>query len=230
MSAFPWDKDYVKPAPGRENAIHEIRSAAQAASVAARKSMELRDDARIENRKKKKLPDDFNPEYGPLIFLRDEDLTARDLQMIERFVDAYFETWSTTKAYIAANPGELVTLQACSRAGRELFQSPAVQKRLKAVVDSMEEDQLISRKTVLMGLMREANHFGGDATHGGRIRAWMGLARIKEMDVQVTKTDVNIRGGVMIVPGSPDGQIIDVEAWEKHSEAQQLELKEEVRK
>lgn len=217
MSAFPWDKDYVKPPAEKETAIRERRVAAGKASGVARR----------EKSKKTEVAVGESKPHGPLYYLDDENITHRQLEQIQAFVDAYLQTWSPGQSWLMSGGSREMN---ATKAGFDMLQSPAVQKRLQAVVDAMDEEKLLTRKTVLVGLLREANHFTGDATHGGRIRAWMGLARIKKMDVQVVEQNVNVRGGVMIIPGTPDGQIIDVEMWEKTSEEQQTLLKEEVRK
>lgn len=215
MSVFPWDAKYVRPGTEPEPMPEPAKPKPE--KVAKRV-------------KKDPKPDDpiVADPHGPLYYVKDEDITHSQLEQVNAFVTAYLQTWSPGLAWKLSGGSPHVS---ASKAGFDLLQSPAVQKRLNAVVESLEEEQLLSRKTVLMGLLKEAHHYGGDATHGGRIRAWMGLARIKKMDVQVTEQNINVRGGVMVIPGAPDGgEIIDVEMWEKASETQQQLLKEDVRK
>ncbi|MCK9234937.1 MAG: hypothetical protein M0P09_01320 [Acholeplasmataceae bacterium] len=232
MSVFPWEPGYKAPERADPDAIRKLRADAGRISAKAKRDLD-REGNRKERRANKKAKTELaetQPIHGPLYYLEDENITHRQLEMIHGFIDAYLQTWSPGQAFLLSNPKYDKSITSATKAGMDLLQSPAVQRRLQAVVDSMDEEKLLTRKGVIMGLLKEANHYSGDATHGGRIRAWMGLARIKKMDIQVTESNVTVRGGVMVIPGTPDGQIIDVEAWEKSSEAQQLDLKEEVRK
>lgn len=149
-----------------------------------------------------------------------------ECMMAQRFASEYIVDFNARNAWRRAGGDEQGPKGGYSR----YAQHPYVQAILEKFVEEIEEEQLLSRKKVIGGLLKEAHYHGPDASHGGRIRAWMGLARIKKMDIQVTENHTTVRGGVMLIPGNPSGEIIDVDMWEKASTEQQLQLKSDVRK
>jgi hypothetical protein len=109
--------------------------------------------------------------------------------------------------------------------GYELTREPYVAFKIKEAIDALEEDQLINRKRILSGLVREANYHGVGASHSARVGSYGKLASILGMDNHKLEATLALRGGVMIVP-----QVESEETWEERAAKAQAALKEEVRK
>ncbi|MBD4207874.1 hypothetical protein GUH47_18140 [Xanthomonas citri pv. citri] len=156
--------------------------------------------------------------------LTSENLRPDQIEMVNAFVAAYLRCFDAPQAFIMAGGKP----KSATNRGYEMLRWPATQERLQAAVEALEEEQLLTRKGILMGLLKEANYHGHDSSHGSRVRAWMGLARIKKMDVQVTENHHTVRGGVMLIPVGPQTDTID--GWAQVVADDQARLKEEVRK
>lgn len=141
----------------------------------------------------------------------------------DRFIAEYVKDWRPTDAYIRAG-GPATT---ASKQSWEYLHEPYVAQKIRQYIDASSEESLVNAKTVIMGLLREANYTSVGASHGARVSALMGLARILGIEKTVVKGDLNhnIRGGVMVVPVVPGS-----DEWEQLASAQQQKLKEEVRK
>lgn len=107
--------------------------------------------------------------------------------------------------------------------GRQVLRTPYVQGLIQRVVDETEQENLVSGKQIIMALWREGNYFGEDGGAGSRVRALMGLARIKKMDVQVVEKTVK-KTHVMQVP-----MAVDADAWGQAAAQSQAALKSDVR-
>lgn len=99
-----------------------------------------------------------------------------------------------------------------------------VLQALQAFVSRIEEEKIVSRERVLMGLYEEANFRGLGSTQSARVAAWAKLAKILGMEDGDKPDPLSVRGGVMLVPLAGS-----VEEWEKAAVGQQARLKAEVR-
>lgn len=169
-------------------------------------------------------PDPNSATTARLQLKTDENLSLEDRTKAHIFVEHYLKSFDAPQALIMAggNPATAGSV------AWEMLRWPYVQQLLEETVEAMEEEGLLSRKRVLMGLLKEAHYHGHDSSHGARIRAWMGLARIKKMDVQVTENHHTVKGGVMLIPVTPEAETID--GWAQVVSADQAALKDEVRK
>lgn len=143
--------------------------------------------------------------------------------------------WSAfASEYLRDYNCELAYIRACGRVGKKVGKNPYakgyamrkqpfVQALITKVVDALNEEELVTRKDVVLGLWKEANNHDEDANGGSRVRALMGLARIKQMDTKTVKKEVAVQN-VMRVPVPPDN-----DAWAAAASESQRALKDDVR-
>lgn len=108
--------------------------------------------------------------------------------------------------------------------GHKLLTHPYTQWFLGQLMDKLDEKCIINRNMVLLGLLKQANLDGVDASHAARVSAWRALGKTLGMEVTKVEGNVTMNGGVMAVPIAGS-----VEDWEKMSQAAQAKLKEAVR-
>lgn len=155
----------------------------------------------------------------------EQNLTPKMKEIRDRFIAEFLRDFNGPNAYIRAG-GPATT---AVKMANTFLHEPYVAKRIWEVVELLEEEQIISRKRILAGLVREANYMGIGASHGARVAAYGKLANILGME----QTNVNVKGkidhthkgGVMVVPITPGS-----DAWEQLAEATQKQLKDDVRK
>lgn len=237
MSLKPWDPGYVAPAPKTPEEVAAERAANSA----------LGGLNRGENRKRarkgeppqygekttrsldptkgtRNKPDPNTPTSKRIAKKTEDRLKPAEINMVNEFVRHYLRSFDAPMAYVMAggNPSSATVT------AYEILRWPAVQERMAIALEELEEEQLLTRKDILVGLKKEANYHGHDSSHGSRVRAWMGLARIKKMDIQVTENHHTVRGGVMLIPVADHTNTID--GWAQVVSEDQARLKEEVRK
>lgn len=108
--------------------------------------------------------------------------------------------------------------------GLSLLKEPFVKALLTKLIEDLDQEAIISRNDILMGLKREANDFKS-GTGSSRVTAWTQLAKVYSMLVEKVEVTELLSGGVMLVPALPTP-----DAWEKAAAQQQQDLKEDVRK
>lgn len=101
------------------------------------------------------------------------------------------------------------------------LKEPFTQYLIDQYIQHAEEKNIVSRNEIIMSLKREANNYGIDATGASRVAALRTLARIHGMEIQRTETNVNVAGGIMLVPVAATA-----EEWEKNAAEAQLKLRE----
>lgn len=104
------------------------------------------------------------------------------------------------------------------------WQHPYVQRQYRALLDSLSEEKIVQRKEVVLGLLGEARNYDSDATHGGRIRAWMGVAKVMDYMPKPDGPVIGAGTGVMLVPMMP----MSHDAWEKVAREHQDNLKNQM--
>jgi hypothetical protein len=151
-----------------------------------------------------------------------ENLTPKMKMIRDRYIAEYLVDFNGPKAYIRAGGPATTAAKMSSQFNHE----PYVLKKIQECIDSLEEAEIINRKRVLAGLVREANYSGIGASHGARVAAYGTLSKI--LNMQQTninlKGDIKVRGGIMVVP------VASPEDWEKLAQVSQKQLKDDVRK
>lgn len=138
----------------------------------------------------------------------------------DRFIAEYLIDFNGPMAWIRSGGAYSTATKMASQYLRE----PYVAKKIWEVIDSLEEVELINRKRVLAGLVREANFMGIGASHSARVSAYSKLASILGMDApQKIEAKVKFAGGVMLVPF-----VADPKEWEQKAIEAQKKLKDEI--
>lgn len=220
MSRKPWEEGYSQP---EIDLAQRNRERASKAGIASGEAKRKREEA-LAN-----LPANATPEQiaaatqskqaRRLSKLSEENLSIEKRQLYQDFACEYLRDFNPTNAWIRAG-GKPKSAMVRSR---QVLRTPYVQKLINTVMDSLEEDNLVTRKQIIMGLWREANDREEGSSGGARVRALMGLARIKKMDVQVVENKGTIQHNVMAVP------MTDAGGWAKAAEESQAALKSDVR-
>jgi len=143
----------------------------------------------------------------------------------EVFIREFVKDWHQTRAAIRAGvkPGN------ASAKASALLQEEYVLRRLNEYIETIDEEALLTRKKVIIGLMNEANDFSMGSSHGARVNAWKTLGKYMGMEITKVESEVTHKGNVMVIPASPTGETYDAESWEEASMMAQQRLKEQVR-
>lgn len=137
----------------------------------------------------------------------------------DRFIDALLR--GDTKREAAMYAG--VPARSASKEASTMWREPYVQQRLRELREALNEDELLTRKELVLNVKQIA--FDDKELGGVRVGASALLARVmgfeaaKKLDV-----DLNHRGGIMLVPVM--GSVAD---WEQAAAESQKRLKDEVR-
>lgn len=216
----PWDEGYVAPefdvvalkaAVGRRAglAAHETKLARTQAILDG--SIDVNDEeamSAVASKLSKQIATRTEENLSPTEKLRYQD-----------FAVEYLKDMNPMLAWIRAGGKK----KSAHVRGAQVLRTPYCQQLIQRVIDACEQENLVSGKQIIMGLWREANYFGDDGGAGSRVRALMGLARIKKMDVQVVEQKT-VQHNVMVVPmGS------NADDWAQAAQASQTALKNDVR-
>lgn len=224
----PWDPGYMPPKVTpeiiEEKLAEDTAARVKGAEAARAKRKELdqqllaiNPDPTPEERREFHMA---HTEHGrKILAMTEANLTPEQKLEHQEFAIQYLRCFDAPKAYTLAT-GKTKNMY---KRAREMLYSPYTQSLIKQVTDALEEEQLITRKDVLLGLWREANSMDESANGGSRVRALMGLARIKKMDVHTQKVEVKQTHNVMHVP------MVDNDAWAMAAEESQRQLKQDVR-
>lgn len=156
-----------------------------------------------------------------LMMRTEERLTDKMKARRDRFVSCYVRHFIGPLAVIES--GGAVTT--ASKMSSEFLREPYVRQKINEVIRSLKESELLDRKQILAGFLREAHYEGHGASHGARVQAWKSLADIAGMEAPKTvKNEHSVKGGVMVVPMA--GSVDD---WEKAAQESQTALKSDVR-
>lgn len=224
----PWDPGYMPPKVTQEDIDEKKAEDAEARGRGIRAAQAKRDEldqqlAAVNPNATKEERREFhmaNTEHGrKILAMTEANLTPEQKLEHQEFALQYLRHFDAPKAYMAAT-GK--TKNVYKRA-KEMLYSPYTQDLIKQVTEALEEEQLVTRKDVLLGLWREANSMDESANGGSRVRALMGIARIKKMDIHTQKVEVKQTHNVMHVP------MVDNDAWAVAAEQSQQQLKQDVR-
>lgn len=155
--------------------------------------------------------------------MTEETIPLKKKEFLDRFIYEYLHDFNSSMAYIRAGG----TVGRATTGGPESLRTAYVQTQLRLVSHQLEEEQIVTRNEVLLGIKREANYYGEDGSSSARVRAWGMLAKIKGMDVPkpIEPEDNKPAGGVMEVP-----MIVSAADWELVASESQATLKNDVRK
>lgn len=106
----------------------------------------------------------------------------------------------------------------------EWLNQPYTQWYLGQLMVKLEDKAIFTRSEILLSLKREAHYHGLDGSAAARIAALRTAAKILGLEITKIEGNVNLAGGVMLMPysGTP-------EEWEKAAQAAQEKLKQQVR-
>lgn len=106
----------------------------------------------------------------------------------------------------------------------EWLKQPYTQWYLGKLLQKLDDKAIVTRAEILLGLKREAHHFGLDGSAAARIAAWRTIAKILGLEITKVEGSMTLQGGVMTIPlsGSPD-------EWEQAAAKAQEMLKQKVR-
>lgn len=208
MSLMPWDEGYKAP---------EI-------DVAAYKSEFTKRAGLASGEAKREMIKTGNPSKlsKQIAKLTEDEMSNEQKLFCQDFAVEFLRDFHAANAFIRAGG----PVKSAKVRGPQLKRTPYVEGLIRKVVDSLEEENLVTRKDIIMGLWREANDTESEGASGGaRVRALMGLARIKQMDIKIVKNEGVIQHNVMAVP-----MAVDNDAWAAAAEESQKSLKHDVRK
>lgn len=103
--------------------------------------------------------------------------------------------------------------------GNNWLREPYTQYVLDKFIREAKDEALVTRATIIAGLVREANTYGLDGSGASRTGALRSLAKILGMELQKVQVET-VSPGVMFIPmmGSPD-------QWEQMAAKAQEDLK-----
>lgn len=154
--------------------------------------------------------------------MTEETISLKKKVFLDRFVFEYLHDFNSSMAYIRAGGAS----SHATTGGPESLRTAYVQTQLRQVTEMMDVEKLVTAGEILMGLKREANHYGDDGSSASRVRAWGMLAKIKGMDQPKPppdEGDKGPKGGVMEIPAYTDVQ------WTEMAAQAQAQLKNDVR-
>ncbi len=151
----------------------------------------------------------------------EENLPLKKRMFLDRFVAEYIHDFNSSMAYIRAGG----VANHATTGGPEALRTAYVQNQIRILTEHLEEEKLVTRGEVLMGIKKEANHHGEDGSSSARVRAWGLLAKIKGMEAP-TKVEAEVvhKGGVMEVP-----MVATEVEWQDVASQSQTQLKNDVR-
>ena len=216
----PWDEGYVAPVfDVKELKAAVARKAGLTGQQRKREKNQAIIDGTLDVSDERAMDAVASNLSKTLATKTEENLSDTEKLRYQEFAVQYMKDMDPTMAWIRAGGKP----KSAHVRGRQVLRTPYVQQLIQRVVDGLEQENLVTGKQIIMGLWREANYFGDDGGAGSRVRALMGLARIKKMDVQVVEQKT-VQHNVMVVPmGS------NADDWAKAAAESQGALKAEVR-
>lgn len=148
-----------------------------------------------------------------------ENMTPDMLERRDRFVDGLLKGMSKYQAALYAGVPE----RSARKEGCNLYCEPYVQERFRELREAAEEEELITRKELILNVKSIA--FDDREQGGARVGASSLLAKIMGYEAPTKiQAEVEHKGGVMMVPMAGG-----VDDWEAQAVSAQKRLKEDVR-
>lgn len=149
-----------------------------------------------------------------------DDLSEAEKQLRERYVDGIIAGMDRKSAALYAGCPK----NSAAQRGAIMYFEPYVQHRLYSLREALKEEQIVTRKELLVNLKSIAISESQRASD--RISATVAIAKIAGYEAPTKTANLHlIQGGVMLVPVA--GSTTD---WESAAKAAQDRLKEDVRK
>lgn len=145
----------------------------------------------------------------------------------QEFAKAYLVDFDPTMAALRCGLADPDDPDGARTIGWYYFRQPETLAAIQAFSATIENDKIVSRERVLMGLLEEANYRGIGASHSARVAAWAKIAAMlgAEKPADPNAPDPNkVRGGVMLIP-----HMGSIEDWEQAATNSQAALKAAVR-
>jgi len=149
-----------------------------------------------------------------------EKLRADAKAFRDKFVTEYLYDFNATHAYRRAGG----TAKNAGKAGYEIRHEAYVSQQIQQAIDNMKVGNIVNQQRALAWAVREANHYGPDASHGARVSMVKTLMQHTGLSLGEKEAAAAARGGVMVVPATDS-----VDGWEARAAAAQALLKEQVR-
>lgn len=151
------------------------------------------------------------------------ELSAKEKELRDKFVDEYLLDFDQTAAAIRVG----FSASFAQTYAEKFMSEPYVRQHIAALQTALAEDDKLEaeldRRRIRAALMREAHYRGPGSSHAARVSALAKLASILDMDAPTKiKSDLTMRGGVMMVPA-----IASLEEWEKAAQASQSDLQKD---
>ena len=154
--------------------------------------------------------------------LVERELTEREKDLRRRFVDEYMHDHNSVKAVIRIGFGESFATEYAKRFMTEPFVLRLIRER---ETETSKDNDIWSDPnriaTVIKNkILKEADFNGIGASHAARVTALRTLVEVLGLRAPTkSEVDVNMRGGVMMVPG-----IASLEDWERSAQQEQVDL------
>jgi hypothetical protein len=145
----------------------------------------------------------------------------------QEFAKAYLIDCDPTMAALRCGLADPEDLDSARATGWYYFRQPETLAAIQAFSATLENDKIVSRDRVLMGLLEEANYRGLGSSHSARVAAWGKIAQMlgAEKPADPNAPDpTKVRGGVMLIPMAQS-----IEEWEGAATRSQSALKAAVR-
>ena len=149
--------------------------------------------------------------------------TGSEKKLRDQFVDEYLIDFDQTGAAMRVG----FSASFAQTYAERFMNEPYVRKRIMDLQQATAEDPKAAdeadRRRVRAAMLREAHYRGAGSSHSARVSALAKLASVLDMDAPTKiKSDVTMRGGVMMVPG-----IASLEDWQKAAQASQEALQQD---
>lgn len=144
----------------------------------------------------------------------------------QEFAKAYLIDCDPTMAALRCGLVDPDDPDEARKVGWYYYRQPETLAAIQAFSATMENDKIVSRERVLMGLLEEANYRGLGASHSARVAAWSKIAQMLGAEKPKGEEDpaTKVRGGVMMIPMAQS-----IEQWEQVATGSQAALKSAVR-
>lgn len=152
-----------------------------------------------------------------------QELSEKEKVLRNKFVDEYLLDFDQTAAAIRVG----FSASFAQTYAEKFMQEPYVRKRIADMQTALAQDEKLEaeqdKRRIRAGLLREAHYRGPGSSHAARVSALGKLATIRDMDAPIKlKTDVTMRGGVMMIPA-----IANIEEWQMAAQASQENLQKD---
>lgn len=217
----PWEAGYETPPP-RKTMTKAEAGALGGTKSQSRKRAGLPPEERTDGTTKQGAKRTNVAREEKFANMTEENISLKKKEFLDRFVYEYLHDFNSSMAWIRAggSSGHATT------GGPDSLRTAYVQTQLRIITEQLDAEKLVTNGEVLMGLKREANHYGDDGSSASRVRAWGMLAKIKGLDqpkAPVDESEKGPKGGVMEIPAYTDVQ------WAEVATASQAQLKNDVR-